>query len=64
MKYVLRHKEYKTYYCYIEGQGRRFLKDGEKAHKFRCEANAISQRNKFKHPDRWEIIEVIKEKNK
>lgn len=58
MKYILKHKEYKTYYCFDKELGRRFLVDGSKAYKFRLESSAAKMRSKFKYPDKWEIIEV------
>ena len=56
MKYVLKHKIYKTFYCFDkEDKYKHFSVHIEKAYKFNRESSASRILNKLKHPDRWEI---------
>ena len=64
MKYILRHKKYKTYYCFDnEDKYKHYSVDGTKAYKFNRVSSANKILSKFKHPENWEIVE-IKEKRK
>ena len=56
MEYILRHKEYKTYYCFRWGY-KEFKTDVELAKVFKRKSDADRIRKKFKHPENWEIIE-------
>jgi hypothetical protein len=59
MKYVLQHKEYRTYYCFDkEDKYKYYSLQRQKAYRFNRESSASKIQSKFKHPDRWEIVRV------
>jgi hypothetical protein len=59
MEFVLRHKEYGTFYCFDkEDKYKHFSVHKEKAYRFNRESSANRILNKLKHPDRWQIIGV------
>lgn len=61
MKYILKHKEYGTYYCFDKKDKYvRYSVECKNAYVFKTAKSAGRIRNKFKHPDRWEIVEVMK----
>lgn len=62
MKYILKHKEYKVYYCFDKKDKRKFFKvDSERAYRFDYKCDAARIRKYLKHPDEWDIVEVINE---
>ena len=59
MKYVLRHKEYGTFYCFDkEDKYKHFSIQLEKAYRFNKEGSADRIRKKLKKPENWQIIRV------
>jgi hypothetical protein len=60
MKYAIRHKLYKTFYCFDkEDKYKHFSVHVEKAYKFNSEGSATRILKKLKNPDRFEITRVV-----
>lgn len=59
MKYAIRHKLYKTFYCFDkEDKYKHFSVHVEKAYRFNYESSAMRILKKLKNPDRFEITRV------
>lgn len=59
MKYILRHKELKVYLKYLEDlDWNHYVCDATEATVFTNKRFVNCKLKKFKHPDRWEIVEV------
>ena len=59
MKYAIRHKIHKTFYCFDkEDRYKHFSVDVNKAYRFNYVSSAMRILNKLKKPDRFEIVRV------
>lgn len=55
MIYILKHKKYGTFYG-LESA----TINAERAYAFKTKKQAENKKNKLKHPDRWDVVEVKK----
>lgn len=57
MKYLLKHKKHKTYYCFDKEDDYRFFKIGSKwAYRFGSKTMAYKMRNSFNYPNNWKVV--------
>jgi len=57
MKYLLKHKKHKTYYCFDKEDGYKFFKlDSSRAYRFNSRSNAYRIKKNFNYPDNWKVV--------